>query len=78
MYWYLVKKHEEVDLRHFKYSKASIKYSNDMKDVQNSVEDFSSGKVQKLLTMFDDMIVHMICNKKLPQQSENYLLAVGN
>ena len=44
MYWYLVNKHEEVDLRHFKDSKASIKYSNDMKDVQNSAEDFSSGK----------------------------------
>ena len=36
-YQYLIKKREEVGLRHFKNPKAFIKYSNEIKDVYNGI-----------------------------------------
>ena len=42
-----------------------IKYSNDVKDVDESIEDYRPGKERKLLIAFCDTIADIICNKKI-------------
>ena len=64
-YRYLIKNSEEVGLKHLKNAKTFIKYSNDVKDVNSSTEEYNSGKERKVLIVFDDMIADMISNKKL-------------
>ena len=64
-YQYLINKREKVGLDHFKDTKAFMEYSNDMQDVYKNIEDYNLAKKGKILIVFDDMIAHMINNKKL-------------
>ena len=43
-YQYLINKREKVDLKHFDYTIAFIKYSNDMQDVHKNIEKIQSWK----------------------------------
>ena len=62
---YVIKKRKKVALDHYDVPKAFIKYSNDMQDVYQNIEDYNPDKKRKVLIGFDDMIVDMINNKKL-------------
>ena len=64
-YQYLINKREKVGLDNFKDLRAFIEYSNDMQDVSNAIENYNPNKKRKILIVFDDMIAHMINNKKL-------------
>ena len=64
-YQYLINKRESVGLKHFNDPKAFIEYSNDMDDVYKNIDNYNSNKENKILIVFDDMIAHMISNKKL-------------
>ena len=64
-YQYLIKKREEVGLKHYDDPKAFIEYSNDMQDVCKSIHEYNLGKKPKLLIVFDDMISDMINKKNL-------------
>ena len=64
-YQYLINKRESVGLKHFNDPKAFIEYSNDMHDVYKNIDDYNPDKENKILIVFDDMIVDMINNKKL-------------
>ena len=64
-YQYLINKREEVGLDHFNNPKTFIEYSNDMRDLYKSIEDYNLGRERKILIVFDDMIAGMINNKKL-------------
>ena len=64
-YNYLIKKCVKVGLEHFNDPKAFIEYSNDMQDVYGNIDEYNTDKDHKVLTVFDDMIVDMINNKKL-------------
>ena len=64
-YQYLINKREKVGLDHFKDTEAFIEYSNDMLDVYNQIENYNPNKKRKILIGFDDMIAHMINNKRL-------------
>ena len=64
-YQHLIKKREKVGLDHFNDSKAFMKYSNDMQDVYQNIDDCNPNKKRKVLIFFDDMIADMINNKKL-------------
>ena len=64
-YLLLIKKRESSGLKHFDNPKAFIKYSNDMQDVENHIEEYNLGKKRKILIVFDDTIADMINNKKL-------------
>ena len=64
-YQYLINKREKVGLDNFKDLRAFIEYSNDMQDVSNAIENYNPNKKRKILIGFDDMIAHMINNKKL-------------
>ena len=44
--------------------KAFIEYSNDMVDIYKNIEEYNPKAKQKILIVFDDMIAHMISNKK--------------
>ena len=54
-----------MGLDHFDDPKAFIEYSNDMQNVYKNIEDYNPGKERKILIVFDDMITHMINDKKL-------------
>ena len=44
-------------------SKAFIKYSNDMDDLHENIEEYNSNKKRKILTVFDAMIADMLSDK---------------
>ena len=62
-YQYLINKREGVDINHFNDPRAFIDYSNDMHDVYKNTNDYNPNKENKILMIFDDMIVDMIHNK---------------
>ena len=64
-YHFLIDKRESTGLNHFNDPKAFIKYSNDMQDVYKNIDEYNTGKERKILTVFNDMIIDMINNKKL-------------
>ena len=64
-YHFLIKKREKVGLKHYNDSKTFIEHSNDMQDVYENIEESNPREERKVLIAFDDMIVHMISNKKL-------------
>ena len=64
-YQYLINKREKVGLDHFDGPKAFIKYSNDMQDVHQNIDDYNPRKKGKVLIVFDDLIADMINNKRL-------------
>ena len=45
--------------------KVFSEYSNDMDDIYGNTEEYNPNKRQKILNVFDDMIVDMHSNKKL-------------
>ena len=55
-YKVLIKKREGVGLKHCNDSKAFIKYSNDMDDVYENIEEYHPNKNSKILTVFDGRI----------------------
>ena len=63
-YQYLIKKREHVIIKDLKDSKVFIEYSDNIKDVYSSIEEYHPGKERKLLIVFDDMIANMITTKK--------------
>ena len=64
-YQYLINKREGVGIGHFNDPKAFIEYSNDMHDVYKNIDEYNPDKENKILIVFDDMIVDMINNKRL-------------
>ena len=60
----LIKKRESTGLKYLNDPKAFIEYSNDMDDIYKNTEENNPNKKQKILTLFDDMIAHMLNNKK--------------
>ena len=64
-YQYLINKREGVGIDHFNDPKAFIEYSNDMHDAYKNIDEYNTGKENKILKVFDDMIAAMIHNKKL-------------
>ena len=64
-YQFLVRRRENIAVKHFNDSKAFIEYSNDMRDVFENINDYNPDKENKILIVFDDMIADIINNKKL-------------
>ena len=64
-YQFLIKKRENIGLKHFNDPKVFIGYSNDMDDVYKNIDHYNPDKENKILIVFDDMIADMINNKKL-------------
>ena len=63
-YQLLVNKRESIGLNYLNDSKAFMEYSNDMDNIYQNIEEYNPNKKQKLLIVFDIMIVDMLNKKK--------------
>ena len=64
-YQFLINKQESTGLKHLNDSKVSIEYSNYIDDIYKNIEEHNPNKKHKILTVFNDIIVDMLSNKKL-------------
>ena len=72
-YQFLTDKREKSGIKNLNDPNAFIQYSNIMNDIHDSMEDYNKKRKRKVLIIFDDMISHVISNKK-PQQLLKELL----
>ena len=59
----MIKKREDVGIKHFIDPSAFIEYSNTMDDVHN-IDDYNPNRKRKIMIVFDDMIADTMTNKK--------------
>ena len=64
-YQYLINIREKVGLKRLNNPRVFVKCSNDMCNVYPNINYYNPDKENKILIVFDDMIVDMIQNKKL-------------
>ena len=64
-YQYLINIREKVGINQHNDPRAYIEYSNNMNDVYKNINYYTPDKKNKILIVFDDVIVDMINNKKL-------------
>ena len=60
----LIKKRENVGIKHLKDSNALIQCSNTMDDVYENIKDYNPRRKKKVLIVFDDVIAYIVSNKK--------------
>ena len=63
-YEYLIKKRENVGIKHLNNPTALIEYSDTMDDVYENINDYNSIRKRKKLIVFDDMIGDIMTNKR--------------
>ena len=62
-YQHLIKKRENVGIKHLNNPNAFIECSNTMDDVYKSINDYNPIRKRKKLIVFDDMIADIMTNK---------------
>ena len=65
-YEYLIKKGEDVGIKHVNNSNAFIECSSTMDDVYENITDYNPSRKRKILIVFDDMIADIMTSKKKP------------
>ena len=60
----MIKRREDVGIKHLKDPKAFIQYLQCMDDVYNNIDDYNPSRKRKILIVFDDMIADIMTNKK--------------
>ena len=63
-YEFLIKKREDVGIKHLNDSNTFIECSNAMDDVYENIDEYNPHRKRKILIVFDDMIADIITNKK--------------
>ena len=63
-YEFLIKKREDVGMKHLNDSNAFIECSNAMDDVYENIDEYNLIRKRKILIVFDDMIADVMANKK--------------
>ena len=63
-YEFLIKKHENVGIKHVSDPNAFIECSNTMDGVYENIDDYNPNRQRKILIVFDDMIADIMTNKK--------------
>ena len=63
-YEYLIKKCEDVGIKHLNDLNAFIECSNRMDDVYENIHDYNPSRKRKILIVFDDMTGDIKSNKK--------------
>ena len=63
-YQFLIKKCEDVGIKHLNDPKAFIEYSQYMNDVYSNINDYNPNRKRKILIVFDDIIAIMT-NKEI-------------
>ena len=64
-YQLLIDKRENTDLNHLNYCKRFIVNSNGVDDIHKNIEEYNPNKKRKILTVFDDIIIDMLSDRKL-------------
>ena len=60
----MFKNHEDAGTKHFSDPNAFTGCSNIMDDVYENIDNYKPNKQRKILTVFDDMIVDIMTNKR--------------
>ena len=66
-YQLLIKKREQAGIKNSEDKNAFIKYSNNMDNIYDDINDYNKKRKRKVLFVFDDMISHVMSNKKAQQ-----------
>ena len=61
---FLIKKLEDVGIRHLNYLKAFVENSQCMDDICININNYNPYRNRKILIVFDDMIADIMTNKK--------------
>ena len=63
----MIEKREKAGIKNLNDKNAFIEYSNSMDDIYDGIEDYSKIRKRKVLIFFDDMISHVMSDKKAQQ-----------
>ena len=63
-YQLLIKKREDAVIKYLHDLKPFIEHSNTMDNIYNNFDDYNPTRKKKILIVFDDMITHIMINKK--------------
>ena len=55
-YQFLIKRHEDVGIKHLNNSKTFIEHSNTMDDVSEDINEYNTARKRKVLIVFDDIL----------------------
>ena len=55
-YQFLIKRHEDVGIKHLNDSKPFIENSNTMDDVSEDINEYNTARKRKVLIVFDDIL----------------------
>ena len=66
-YQFLIEKREKVGIKNLHDPTAFIEYSNSMDNIYNNIHNYNPKRKRKILIAFDDMISHVLSNKKAQQ-----------
>ena len=66
-YKLLINKREKAGINFNNDPTAFIEYSNSMDDILSDIEDYNKRRKRKVLIIFDDMISHVMSDKKAQQ-----------
>ena len=62
-YQFLIKRREDVGIKHLNDPQAFIEYSQCMDDVYINIDDYGPNRNRKILIVYDDMIADIMTNK---------------
>ena len=77
-YQLLIDKREKAGLKNLNDSSAFIEYSPTMDDIFENIEDYNKKRKRKVLIFFDDMISHVMSNKKAQQVLKDLFIRCRN
>ena len=66
-YQLLNKKREQAGIKNLNEKSAFIEYSINMDDIYDNIEEYNKKGKRKVLIVFDDIISHVMPNKKAQQ-----------
>ena len=62
----MIKKREDVGIKHLNNLNAFIECSNTMNDIYDNINDYNSNRRRKILIVFDDMIADIMTKNFKP------------
>ena len=63
-YQFLIKKREDVGIKHLNDPSAFLEHSNTMDDIYNNIDDYNPRRIRKILIAFGNMIADIMTNKR--------------
>ena len=74
----MIKKREDVGIKHANNPNAFIECSNTMDDVYEDINNYNPNRRRKILIVFDDMIAGIMMSKKFQAIIKYCLLGAEN